>query len=218
MSKVWFITGAGSGIGAGTVKAALGAGDRVVATGRNVEKLRNALRGVANDNLEILQLDVADEAQASTAVAQAMTRFGRIDVVLNNAGYSLVGNFEELTTQEIERQLATNFWGVSHVMRAALPIMRKQRSGHIINMSSVAGVVGMKHCSAYGASKFAVEGLTLAVADEVEKFGIKVTAVEPGFFRTDLLDAANVKWPSNRIADYAANEVSVAARVLCARG
>jgi NAD(P)-dependent dehydrogenase (short-subunit alcohol dehydrogenase family) len=208
MSKVWFITGAGSGIGAGTVKAALSAGDRVVATGRNVEKLRNALRDVATDKLEILQLDVSDEAQAFTAVAQAMARFGRIDVVLNNAGYSLVGNFEELTTQEIERQFATNFWGVSHVMRAALPVMRKQRSGHIINMSSVAGVVGMKHCSAYGASKFAVEGLSLAVADEVEKFGIKVTAVEPGFFRTDLLDAANVKWPSNRIADYAANEVS----------
>lgn len=208
MSKVWFITGAGSGIGAGAVKAALGAGHRVVATGRNVEKLRSALRGVAADNLEILPLDVSDEAQASTAVAQAMTRFGRIDVVLNNAGYSLVGNFEELTTQEIERQFATNFWGVSHVMRAALPVLRKQRSGHIINMSSVAGVVGMKHCSAYGASKFAVEGLSLAVADEVEQFGIKVTAVEPGFFRTDLLDAANVKWPSHRIADYAANEVS----------
>lgn len=208
MSKVWFITGAGSGIGAGAVKAALGAGHRVVATGRNVEKLRSALRGVAADNLEILPLDVSDEAQASTAVAQAMTRFGRIDVVLNNAGYSLIGNFEELTTQEIERQFATNFWGVSHVMRAALPILRNQRSGHIINMSSVAGVVGMKHCSAYGASKFAVEGLSLAVADEVEKFGIKVTAVEPGFFRTDLLDAANVKWPANRIADYAASEVS----------
>ncbi|WP_235582263.1 SDR family NAD(P)-dependent oxidoreductase [Rhizobacter sp. Root1221] len=208
MSKVWFITGAGSGIGAGAVKAALGAGHRVVATGRNVEKLRSALRGVAADNLEILPLDVSDEAQASTAVAQAMTRFGRIDVVLNNAGYSLVGNFEELTTHEIERQFATNFWGVSHVMRAALPVLRKQRSGHIINMSSVAGVVGMKHCSAYGASKFAVEGLSLAVADEVEQFGIKVTAVEPGFFRTDLLDAANVKWPSHRIADYAANEVS----------
>lgn len=208
MSKVWFITGAGSGIGAGAVKAALGAGHRVVATGRNVEKLRSALRGVAAHNLEILPLDVSDEAQASTAVAQAMTRFGRIDVVLNNAGYSLIGNFEELTTQEIERQFATNFWGVSHVMRAALPILRNQRSGHIINMSSVAGVVGMKHCGAYGASKFAVEGLSLAVADEVEKFGIKVTAVEPGFFRTDLLDAANVKWPANRIADYAASEVS----------
>lgn len=208
MSKVWFITGAGSGIGAGAAKAALAAGDRVVATGRNVQKIRNALVGEATGNLEILHLDVSDEAQASAVVEQAMTRFGRVDVVLNNAGYSLVGNFEELTTQEIERQFATNFWGVSHVMRAALPVMRKQRSGHIINISSVAGVVGMKHCSAYGASKFAVEGLSLAVAEEVEKFGVKVTVVEPGFFRTNLLDDASVHWPSHRDPHYAAVEVS----------
>ena len=207
MSKVWFITGAGSGIGAGAARAALKAGGRVVATGRNVQKVRNALRDVASENLEILTLDVSDEAQATSAVNQAVKRFGRIDVVLNNAGYSLLGNFEELGTQDIERQFATNFWGVMHVMRAALPVMRKQRSGHIINMSSVAGVVGLKHCGAYGAAKFAVEGLSLAVAEEVEKFGIKVTVVEPGFFRTDLLDAANVKWPSNRIDDYAATEV-----------
>ncbi len=208
MSKVWFITGAGSGIGAGAAKAALKAGDRVVATGRNVQKLRNALRDVARENLEVLQLDVSDEAQATTAVDQAVKRFGRIDVVLNNAGYSLLGNFEELGTQDIERQFATNFWGVMYVMRAALPVMRKQRSGHFINMSSVAGVVGLKHCGAYGASKFAVEGLSLAVAEEVEKFGIKVTVVEPGFFRTHLLAASNVKWPSNRIDDYASAEVS----------
>jgi NAD(P)-dependent dehydrogenase (short-subunit alcohol dehydrogenase family) len=208
MSKVWFITGAGSGIGAGAAKAALKAGDRVVATGRNVQKLRNALREVASENLEVLQLDVSDEAQATRAVDQAVKRFGRVDVVLNNAGYSLLGNFEELGTQDIERQFAANFWGVMYVMRAALPVMRKQRSGHIINMSSVAGVVGLKHCSAYGAAKFAVEGLSLAVAEEVEKFGIKVTVVEPGFFRTDLLAADNVKWPSNRIDDYAAAEVS----------
>lgn len=208
MNKVWFITGAGSGIGAGSVKAALAAGDRVVATGRSAEKLRNALRGAASDRLEILQLDVANEAQASTAMDQAVHKFGRIDVVLNNAGYCLVGNFEELTTQEMERQFATNFWGMSHVVRAALPVMRKQRCGHIINISSVAGVAGMKHCSAYGASKFAVEGLSLAVAEEVEKFGIKVTIVEPGFFRTDLLDDANAKWPSHRVDDYAAVEVS----------
>lgn len=208
MSKVWFITGAGSGIGAGAVKAALAAGHRVVATGRNVEKVRNALHGSAADRLEVLPLDVTDAAQVLTAVKQAVTRFGRIDVVLNNAGYSLVGNFEELTTQDMERQFATNFWGMSHVMRAALPVMREQRSGHIINISSVAGVVGMKHCSAYGASKFALEGLSQAVADEVEKFGIQVTVVEPGFFRTDLLSAANVHWPSHRIDDYAAVEVS----------
>ena len=206
MSKVWFITGAGSGIGAGTARAALKAGDRVVAAGRNVQKLRNALRDVAGENLEVLQLDVSDEAQAKTVVDQAVKRFGRIDVVVNSAGYSLLGNFEELGTQDIERQFATNFWGVSNVMRAALPVMRKQRSGHIINISSVAGVVGLKHCSAYGASKFAIEGLSLAVAEEVEKFGIKVTVVEPGFFRTDLLAAANVKWPSKRIDDYAAVE------------
>ena len=208
MDKVWFITGAGSGIGAGTVKAALAAGDSVVATGRSVEKLRHALASVANDRLEILPLDVADEAQALTSVERAVKKFGRIDVVLNNAGYSLIGNFEELTTQEMERQFATNFWGLSHVMRAALPVMRKQRSGHIINISSVAGVAGMKHCSAYGASKFAVEGLSLAVAEEVEKFGIKVTVVEPGFFRTDFLDAANVKWSNHRLDDYAAVEAS----------
>jgi NAD(P)-dependent dehydrogenase (short-subunit alcohol dehydrogenase family) len=208
MSKVWFITGAGSGIGAGAARAALKAGDRVVATGRNVQKVRNALRDVASENLEVLQLDVSEEAQATRAVDQAVKRFGRIDVVLNNAGYSLLGNFEELGTQDVERQFGTSFWGVMYMMRAALPVMRKQRSGHFNNMSSVAGVVGLKHCSAYGAAKFAVEGLSLAVAEEVERFGIKVTVVEPGFFRTDLLDAANVKWPSNRIDDYAAAEES----------
>ncbi|MBI3528486.1 MAG: SDR family oxidoreductase [Betaproteobacteria bacterium] len=208
MSKVWFITGSGSGIGAGTARAALKVGDRVVATGRNLDKVRNALRDVAGDNLAFIQLDVAEESQAKAAVDKAVQKFGRIDVLLNNAGYSLLGNFEELGTQDIERQFATNFRGVMYVMRAALPVMRKQRSGHIINMSSVAGVVGLKHCSAYGASKFAVEGLSLAVAEEVGKFGIKVTVVEPGFFRTDLLDAANVKWPSKRIDDYAATEVS----------
>ena len=208
MSKVWFITGAGSGIGAGAAKVALKAGERVVATGRNVQRVRTALRSVASDKLEVLELDVCDAAQASTAIDQAFKRFGRIDVVLNNAGYSLLGNFEELAVRDIERQFATNFWGVVHVMRAALPAMRKQRSGHIINMSSVAGVVGLKHCAAYGAAKFAVEGLSLAVAEEVEKFGIRVTVVEPGFFRTGLLDDANVEWPSKRIEDYAAVEVS----------
>ena len=211
MSKVWFITGAGSGIGAATAKAALKAGDRVVATGRNVEKLRHALRDVASDNLEVFPLDVSDEAQAITVVEQAVERFGRIDVVVNSAGYSLLGNYEELGTQDIQRLFMTNFWGVSHVMRAALPVMRQQRSGHIVNISSVAGAVGLMHCGAYSASKFAVEGLSLAVAEEVGKFGIQVTVVEPGFFRTDLLHATNAKWPSKRIDDYAAAEVSAKA-------
>jgi NAD(P)-dependent dehydrogenase (short-subunit alcohol dehydrogenase family) len=203
MSKVWFITGAGSGIGAGVAKAALRAGDCVIATGRNIDKVRNALRDVANENLTFVPLDVADETQAKAAGEKALKQFGRIDVAVNNAGYSLLGNFEEMSIPELESQLATNFYGVVYVMRAVLPVMRKQRSGHIINISSLAGVIGFKHCAAYAASKFAVEGLSLSVAAEVERFGIKITLVEPGFFRTDLLDGRNVRWPSMVIEDYA---------------
>src|SRR2546423_1834821 len=167
MSKVWFITGAGSGIGAGTARAALKAGDRVVATGRNLDKVRKALRDVATDDVAFVPLDVADEAAAKAAVDEAVKRFGRIDVLVNNAGYSLLGNFEEMGSADIERQFATNFYGVVYLMRAVLPVMRKQRSGRIINVSSLAGAVGFKHCGAYGASKFAVEGLSLSVAPEV---------------------------------------------------
>jgi NAD(P)-dependent dehydrogenase (short-subunit alcohol dehydrogenase family) len=205
MSKVWFITGAGSGIGAGIANAALKASDRVVATGRSPDKVRGAYRNDASENIAFIQLDVADEAQAQAAVQSAVRRFGRIDVLVNNAGYSVLGNFEDMTTADIERQFATNFYGVAHVMRAVLPVMRKQRSGQIFNISSVAGVVGQKHCSAYGASKFAVEGLSLAVAEEVAQFGINITLVEPGFFRTALLAPGNVRWASNNPGeDYAA--------------
>jgi NAD(P)-dependent dehydrogenase (short-subunit alcohol dehydrogenase family) len=158
-----------------------------------------------SENLAFVQLDVVDEIQAKAGVEEAVRRFGRIDVAVNNAGYSLLGNFEEMSLPELESQLATNFYGVVHVMRAVLPIMRKQRSGHIINISSMAGVIGFRHCAAYAASKFAVEGLSLSVAAEVEQFGIKVTLVEPGFFRTDLLDERNVRWPSTSIDDYAAD-------------
>jgi len=204
MSKVWFITGAGSGIGTGIARAALRAGERVVATGRNLDKVRDAFSDVASENLAFVRLDVADEAQAKAAVAEAVKRFGRIDVAVNNAGYSLLGHFEEMATSELEHQLATNFYGVVHVMRAVLPVMRAQRSGHVVNISSLAGEVGFKHCAAYAASKFAVEGLSLSVAAEVERFGIHITLVEPGFFRTDLLDERNVRWPSHTIEDYAA--------------
>jgi NAD(P)-dependent dehydrogenase (short-subunit alcohol dehydrogenase family) len=203
MSKVWFITGAGSGIGSGTAKATLRSGDRVVATGRNLEKVRNVYPDVAQENIAFVQLDVANEAQAKAAVDEAMNRFGRIDVLVNNAGYSLLGNLEQMTTAEMQQQFATNFYGVVHLMHAVLPVMRQQRSGQIINISSVAGVVGLKHCAAYGATKFALEGLSLSVAAEVEKFGIKITVVEPGFFRTDLLDAHNIRWVSKVIEDYA---------------
>lgn len=204
MSKVWFITGAGSGIGAASARAALKAGDSVVATGRNLGKVTKALSDIASENLAFVQLDVTNEAEAKAAAAEAAKAFGRIDVLLNNAGYSLLGNFEELTTAEIDGLIATNLYGVVHVMRAVLPVMRKQRSGRIINISSLAGVIGFKHCSAYSAAKFAVEGLSQAVAQEVEQFGIKVTAVAPGFFRTDLLDSQNAKYATSSIEDYAA--------------
>lgn len=203
MSKVWFVTGAGSGIGAGVAKAALKAGDRVVATGRDLGKVRAAYGDTVHDNLAFIELDVADPVQAQAAIDAAMARFGRLDVLVNNAGYSILGKFEEMTNADLERQFATNFYGVAHLMRVVLPVMRGQRSGHIFNISSVAGVVGMKHCSAYGASKFAVEGLSLAVADEVAPFGIHVTIVEPGFFRTDFLAPSNVRWAGNPIDDYA---------------
>jgi len=196
MSKVWFVTGAGSGIGAATARAALKAGARVVATGRNLDKVRNALSDVTGDSLAFVQLDVTKEAQAKPAVEAAINAFGRIDVLVNNAGYSLLGNFEQL--------IATNFYGVMHVMRAVLPVMRQQRSGRIINVSSLAGIVGFKHCGAYSAAKFAVEGLSASVAQEVEPFGIRIVAVEPGFFRTDLLDINNAKYAGSSIEDYAA--------------
>lgn len=204
MTKVWFITGAGSGLGTGTAKAALQDGDRVVATGRNLDKVRKALGDETNHNLALVELDVTSEAQAEAAIDEAVQKFGRIDVLVNNAGNSILGNFEELTTADFESQFSTNFWGVANVMRAILPVMRRQRSGHIMNISSVAGAVGLKHCSAYCATKFAVEGLSLSVAREVEQFEIKMTVVEPGFFRTELLDSRNVKYAVSSIADYAA--------------
>jgi NAD(P)-dependent dehydrogenase (short-subunit alcohol dehydrogenase family) len=129
MNKVWFITGAGSGLGAGIAKAALRAGDRVVATGRNLEKVRNVYPDVAPENIAFLPLDVADEAQAKAAVDKATRRFGRIDVLVNSAGYSLLGNFEQMTAADIQQQFAPDFYGVVHVMQAALPVMRRQRSG-----------------------------------------------------------------------------------------
>jgi NAD(P)-dependent dehydrogenase (short-subunit alcohol dehydrogenase family) len=203
MSKVWFVTGVTGGIGAGIAKAALRAGDRVVATARNLDKARKALSDVAGDDFALVQLDVTGEAQVKAGVAEAVARFGRIDVAVNNAGYCLLGNFEEMTLPEIEAQFATNFYGVAHVMRSVLPVMRKQRSGHIINIGAAAGVIGLKHCGAYSATKFAIEGLALSVGIEVEPFGIKITSVEPGAFRTDLLASQNVRYVTSSIDDYA---------------
>lgn len=204
MGKVWLVTGANSGIGEGIAKAALRSGDRVVATARNMQKLRAAFAGRDTPALASVQLDISDATQAAAAVAQAVARFGRIDVLVNNAGNSYLGNFEALTNADIAKQMDTNFFGVVNMLRAALPVMRAQRAGHVINISSVAGAVGLKHCAAYSASKFAVEGLSMSVAAEVEPFGIKMTIVEPGFFRTSLIDPNNAKFAETTIEDYAA--------------
>jgi NAD(P)-dependent dehydrogenase (short-subunit alcohol dehydrogenase family) len=203
MSNVWFITGAGRGIGAQIAKAALQAGHKIVATGRNLELLRASYQDVPPDKIAFLELDVSNEAQAETVVQAAVKQFGRIDVLVNNAGYGLMGNFEEVSSAAIEHQFATNVFGLMHVMRAVLPVMRSQRSGHIFNISSIGGALGFNGASVYCASKYAVEGLSASVEMEVARFGIKVTIIEPGFFRTDFLDAKSVKYGGKVIEDYA---------------
>lgn len=202
MSKVWFITGAGRGIGAQIAKAALEAGDRVVATGRNVEQLQQVY-GQYGDRVTCLALDATREQDAVAAVETAEFRYGSIDVLVNNAGYGQLGLFEEVASEDVERQFQTNVFGMMHVTRAVLPVMRRQRRGHILNLSSVGGFMGFDGASIYCAAKFAVEGFSESLAMEVASFGINITIVEPGFFRTDFLDKKSVQYGSKAIADYA---------------
>lgn len=199
MNRVWFVTGAARGMGVSIVNAALQQGDRVVATGRNMDKLRQIFSTVAAENIELLELDIRDEHQAKVAVDAAVRRFGRIDVLVNNAGFCLLGRFEEATAEQIELQFATNVFGTANVLRAVLPIMRQQRSGRIINTSSIAGVKAVANATFYSASKFAVEGMTLALADEVTPLGIHVTAIEPGFFRTEFLSNSSAHYGEKRL-------------------
>jgi NAD(P)-dependent dehydrogenase (short-subunit alcohol dehydrogenase family) len=199
--KVWFITGAGRGMGVDIAQAALAEGRAVVATGRNTEGVANAV-GEADDLL-VVELDITSSASAAAAVQAALDRFGRIDVLVNNAGNFFAGFFEELSPQQFEQQLATNLGGPLTVTRVVLPVMRKQRSGHIITISSTAGIVGQEFCSAYAASKFGLEGWMESLRFEVEPFGIHTTIVEPGFFRTELLTKASTAYADLSIDDYA---------------
>lgn len=199
--KVWFITGAGRGMGVDFAKAALAAGNAVVATGRTPDALAKDL-GEANDLL-VVKLDVTSPEDAKAAVTAVADRFGRIDVLVNNAGNFIAGYFEELTPEQIERQLATSLIGPMNVTRAVLPIMRKQRFGHIVSISSSAGLVGFEFCSAYAASKFGLEGWMESIAPEVAPFGITTTVVNPGFFRTELLSQKSTTYAVPAIADYA---------------
>jgi NAD(P)-dependent dehydrogenase (short-subunit alcohol dehydrogenase family) len=203
MSKIWFVTGAARGLGAEIAKAALAAGDRVVVTGRRREALEAAF-GPDSETLLSLTLDVTREADALAAVEATLARFGRIDVLVNNAGYGNLGLFEETTDAEARAQYDTNVFGLYNVTRAVLPAMRRQRAGRIFNISSVGGLLGGEGGSLYCAAKFAVEGFSESIAREVAPFGIHVTIVEPGFFRTDFLDQTSVQYGSRQIEDYAA--------------
>jgi NAD(P)-dependent dehydrogenase (short-subunit alcohol dehydrogenase family) len=201
MSKTWFITGASRGLGVDIAKAALAAGDRVVATGRQRSQVADAL-GADNDNLLSLALDVTYADQAQSAVAEAVARFGGIDVLVNNAGYGHLGYFEETTPDDVEAQFATNVFGLLNVTRAALPVMRAARGGRIFNLSSVAGMRGSEMGSLYCATKWAVEGFSEALALELAPFGVKVTIIEPGPFRTDFLTSESIRFGAKAIPDY----------------
>ncbi|ANF57166.1 oxidoreductase [Halotalea alkalilenta] len=200
-NKTWLITGAARGLGAQIAQAALAAGDNVVATARNVEAARGAFTE-HTDRLLILSLDMTDPAGPQAVAEAAIERFGTIDVLVNNAGYGQLGIFEESSEEDLERQLDTNVLGLTRMTRAVLPAMRRQRSGHIINIGSVCGVVGFDLCTLYGMSKFAVEGFSINLARDLAPLGIHVTVVEPGYFRTDFLDASSARFAGNPIGDY----------------
>jgi NAD(P)-dependent dehydrogenase (short-subunit alcohol dehydrogenase family) len=199
--KVWFITGAGRGMGVDIAKAALAAGNAVVATGRTPDAVSKAVG--AADDLLVVKLDVTSRADAEAAVQAAVDRFGRIDVLVNNAANFYGGYFEELTPEQIERQLATGLIGPMNVTRAVLPVMRKQRSGHIMSISSSAGLSGFEFNSAYAAAKFGLEGWMESLQPEVAPFGISTTIVNPGFFRTELLTQESATYATPSIEDYA---------------
>ncbi|HWH95352.1 MAG TPA: SDR family NAD(P)-dependent oxidoreductase [Baekduia sp.] len=199
--KTWLITGAGRGMGVDFAKAALAAGHNVVASGRDPDAVADAL-GEADDLL-VVKLDVTSRHDAEAAVAAAVDRFGGIDVLVNNAGSNYAGYFEELTPEQIERQLTVNLFGPMNVTRAVLPVMRKQRSGHVVTISSTAGFAGYEGGTAYATSKFAVDGWMESLAPEVAPFGIHTTVVNPGFFRTELLTNESTSYARESIEDYA---------------
>lgn len=198
---VWLVTGAGRGLGLHIARAALAAGHAVVATGRDPAKVERSIG--SHDSLLAVKLDVTDPEDARSAVEAAVARFGRLDVLVNNAGNFFAGFFEELAPEAVRAQLETLLFGPMNVTRAALPTMRKQRSGLVLSISSTAGLSGGVFCSAYAAAKFGVEGWMESLAPEVAAFGIHTMLVEPGFFRTDLLTAGSTTYATSTIEDYA---------------
>ncbi len=198
--RVWFITGASRGLGLLIAKAALDDGNAVVATGRDARAITQRLG--ESPALLALTLDVTNEAQAKAAVAAAIETFGRIDVLINNAGFGLLAAVEESSDAYVRRMYDTNVFGLLNVTRAVLPVMRSQRAGHVVNMSSIGGYRAVAGFGAYSSTKFAVEGITEALHAEGKPLGIHATVVEPGYFRTDFLDAASLLVGADIIDDY----------------
>jgi NAD(P)-dependent dehydrogenase (short-subunit alcohol dehydrogenase family) len=207
--KVWLVTGAGRGLGLDIAKAALAAGHAVVATGRNPAKVTAAIG--PHDDLFAVKLDITHLEDAEAAAAAAVAKFGRIDVLINNAGNFYAGFFEELSPEQVRNQIETLLFGPMNVSRAVLPVMRKQRDGLLVTISSTAGLTGLLFCSAYAAAKFGVEGWMESLAPEVAPFGIKTMLVEPGFFRTELLSTESTIYAKPAIEDYAAQTKTIVA-------
>jgi NAD(P)-dependent dehydrogenase (short-subunit alcohol dehydrogenase family) len=199
--KVWLITGAGRGLGLSIARAVLAAGHAVIATGREPAKVTAAIG--QQDDLLVIKLDVTRLEDAHAAVAAAVAKFGRIDVLVNNAGNFYAGFFEELSPEQVKNQIETLLFGPMNVTRAVLPVMRKQRGGLILTVSSTAGIAGPLFCSAYSAAKFGVEGWMESLSTEIAPFGIRTMLVEPGFFRTELLSDSSTTYAKPSIEDYA---------------
>jgi NAD(P)-dependent dehydrogenase (short-subunit alcohol dehydrogenase family) len=201
--KVWLITGASKGLGLNLTNLLLSLGHKVIATTRNAASLENGIT-INRDNLYPLTLDITSDQEVKKSIALGIAHFGRIDVVVNNAGYAFVGSMEEMTDEEFRSTLDVNLFGTVNIIRNVMPYLRKQGSGHVINISSNAGYVGFANASSYNAAKFAVIGLTEALADEVRPFGIKVTVVAPGQFRTDFMNT--IQYVKNRIDVYGVDQ------------
>jgi len=201
--KVWYITGASKGLGLSLVKQLLAAGNNVAATSRNLADLEKAVGG-GQANFLPLAVDLTDETSVKDSVSAAVSAFGQIDIVVNNAGYGLIGSLEELSDKESRDNFEVNVFGMLNVIRNLMPHLRTQKSGHIINISSIGGFSGVfPGFGIYCATKFAVVGLSESLSAEVKAFGIKVTVVQPGYFRTNFLSAGSIGIPDNQIAAYA---------------
>jgi NAD(P)-dependent dehydrogenase (short-subunit alcohol dehydrogenase family) len=201
--KVWLITGASKGLGLNLTNLLLSLGHKVITTTRNAASLENGIT-INRDNLYPLTMDITSDQEVKKSIALGIAHFGRIDVVVNNAGYAFVGSMEEMTDEEFRSTLDVNLFGTVNIIRNVMPYLRKQGSGHVINISSNAGYVGFANASSYNAAKFAVIGLTEALADEVRPFGIKVTVVAPGQFRTDFMNT--IQYVKNRIDVYGVDQ------------